>query len=187
MNTTKPYIFIHIPKTGGSSISNTLNLYGHCCHEPISKYPRYLTEKVFTFAFVRNPFDRILSAYNYLKYGYGNTGDIEWAQSNLSRFNHFNEFVKEFKTDEGLQSCLHFRSVFSFIDQPLDFIGRYENIDADFNVVCDKIGLYDRQLECINTSSHEHYSTYYDEQSVSIIEKMFSRELEEFQYKFDNF
>jgi len=181
----KPYIFIHVPKTGGTSISHALNLYGHCCHEPISKYPRYLTEKVFTFAFVRNPFDRILSAYNYLRGGYGNNGDTSWAQSNLSCFTDFNDFVREFETNKKLQSYIHFRSVFSFIDRPIDFIGRYENIVSDFDVVCNKIELYDGRLEHRNKSSHKHYSAYYDEQSVSIIEKLFSIELEEFQYTFE--
>jgi chondroitin 4-sulfotransferase 11 len=186
MNKPSPYLFIHVPKTGGTSIIHALNIYDYCCHEPISKYPRYLTKNIFTFAFVRNPFDRILSAYNYLITECGNNGDISFARSHLSKFKNFNEFIREFETSANLQSWLHFQTVFNFIDRHIDFVGRYENIQADFNVVCDRIGLLRLPLEHKNSAIHKHYSTYYDNRSINIVKKIFSRELNEFDYNFEN-
>ena len=185
MQNIKPYIFIHVPKTGGTSMLYALNIHdNYCCHEPISRYPHYLTKNIFTFAFVRNPFDRILSAYKYLIGGFGNEGDTTFAQTSLANFKNFNQFIREFEKSDELQSWLHFQSVFNFIDRPVDFIGKYENIQADFNVVCDHIGLIRLPLECKNSSNHEHYSAYYNTRSKKIVEKMFARELEEFGYKF---
>lgn len=185
MKNIKPYIFIHIPKTGGSSILHALNIHNYCCHEPISRYPNYLTQNVFKFAFVRNPFDRILSAYIYLTGGFGNEYDAAFAQANLDHFKNFNEFIKEFEINTELQSWLHFQSVFNFIDGPMDFIGKYENIQTDFNAVCDHIGLIRIPLEHKNSSNHKHYSTYYNKKSIKIIEKIFCRELDEFDYAFE--
>lgn len=181
----RPYIFIHVPKTAGSSITRALNIGEHCCHEPLSKYPSYLLKNVFSFTFVRNPYDRIFSAYNYLSQMRGNDADNAFASEHLSRYKNFNTFIKDFKKSETLQQWLHFRSVFDFIDGPIDFIGKYENLQHDFNVVCNIIGLPHTTLNHINSSAHGHYSQYYNSSSKKIVEKIFCRELDEFDYAFE--
>lgn len=70
------HIFIHIPKTGGTSIIHyyhpldwTMLCYGHCF---ASVYPEKYREKMFTI--VRNPYSRLVSAYKFMKRGgFGNT------------------------------------------------------------------------------------------------------------------
>ena len=61
--------FIHIPRTGGNSIASTI-LDGRTAHTPYFVYQRAYPDEFdefFKFCFVRNPWDRLVSAYFYLK------------------------------------------------------------------------------------------------------------------------
>ncbi len=65
--------FIHIPKTGGSSIGATFKSRGFK-HTParqyIEKYGRDLWDAYFTFTIVRNPWDRLVSYYHWRRHRY---------------------------------------------------------------------------------------------------------------------
>jgi chondroitin 4-sulfotransferase 11 len=64
----KNYTFIHIPKTGGSSLSKIFKEYPHIT---TTEHIHGIKQKPegFTFAISRNPYNRTLSAYNYLSTG----------------------------------------------------------------------------------------------------------------------
>lgn len=113
-------VFIHIPKTAGTSVIDIINKHkyryeckGHypqiieyfiCCF--IKRYiidiehlsPRTLVPKnVKTFAVVRNPYTRLISAYNYLIKGGAKTElDLNY-QTILSKFSTFEDFIKNIK------------------------------------------------------------------------------------------
>lgn len=84
-------IFIHIPKTAGTSILHTLNnaqTTGRT-HEPWPSYWNHsptLFHKYFKFSFVRNPITRYISAYNYLAQG-GN---------GMANDTHFRDLIKKY-------------------------------------------------------------------------------------------
>lgn len=79
-------IFIHIPKTAGTSVA--LTLFGHGSrHVPWFRYQQANPVKYrryFKFAFVRNPWDRLVSSYFYLQKGGMSEADVRWAAENLS-------------------------------------------------------------------------------------------------------
>ncbi len=92
-------IFIHIPKVAGTSIANAL--FGESVgHRPLRRHVAFcpeLVEEYFKFTFVRNPYDRLFSAYNYFSSHVGSRKhrDHRWASDYLSKFDSFERFVRE--------------------------------------------------------------------------------------------
>ncbi len=136
-------IFVHIPKTGGVSISRSIfgslggghtTLRDYQAVFGLTKYNRY-----FKFAFVRDPVSRFVSAMNYLKGGGMSKGDILWRDKYLPSNMDINTFVcEELHNHVGISQ--HFRrQIYYLVNSKgvldLDFIGRFENLDEDFQIV----------------------------------------------------
>ena len=132
-------LFIHIPKTGGFSIEKFFNISAKS--ENLFEYgkprfninnilfsPQHFTVKIlkenlgleyskyFKFTFVRNPYDRIISGY-YWRYTY-----------HLTKLN-LNDFIYENLTTIKLD---HMIPQSEFVDESVDFIGKTENLQQDF-------------------------------------------------------
>ena len=67
----------------------------------------------------------------------------------------------------------------------MNFIGRYENLENDFKTVCDRIGIQ-RQLPHYKLTNHEHYSRYYDEETIDLVSKKYADEISYFNYEFES-
>jgi len=186
-------IFIHTPKCAGVSVSKAL--YGNLAggHTTLEEYlnvfePRHINT-YFKFTFVRNPWDRLVSAYYFLKKGGWGVEDATFFKQELEQYNTFEEFVENWLNEENIWKFHHvFRPQSHYIldkhnKVKLDFIGRLENITEDFDYICKKIGV-NCQLEQANQSSHANYRLCYNKHTADIVGRVYAKDIELLQYKF---
>ena len=154
----KKCVFFHIPKTAGISISNSLFGDIKWGHKSVNFYKLYYGEKVFNslykFCFVRNPYDRLFSAYAFLKEGGINNQDLEFSNSYLQEYTSFDEFVLKGLDKEEIMNWVHFKPQYTFVCDEndnivMDFIGKMENLKADFNTVCKHLNI-ESELKQLN-------------------------------------
>lgn len=220
-------LFVHIPKAAGQSVEeffmHRLGLDWNRDREAVllgdNSDPARGTEKLahlaaaeyvsggwlstaefaslFKFSFVRNPWDRIVSEYRYRNY-----------------FHHrsFRHFVLRGLPQAGWGD--RYRHVMPQYDMLhdssgqllVDFVGRYETLQADFDRVCARLGLADSQLPHRNRSDKasrnakrwlrnlvfangesgkRRYTEFYDRETRAVVDQLYARDIETFSYRFD--
>ncbi|WP_281268985.1 sulfotransferase family protein [Sphingomonas gilva] len=189
-------IFIHVPKTAGSSMTAALG-GGRQRNIPLVRYAAYDRKRCadyFKFCFVRNPWDRLLSAYSYLRSRIGLGGsDASWVEANMADLRTFEQFVTAIGRDDAqarqLMSYMHFMPQHRWLtlephgEPYIDFVGRFERLDQDLAAVADRLGL-SIQLEHRRKSAHRPYREEYDERMRGIVARLYSRDIELFGYDF---
>lgn len=193
-------LFVHIPKTGGQSVeAYFLALHGldwesrgplllrhnldpdrgpsRLAHLTAPEYLEFgyvggqEFSQLFKFAFVRNPFDRLISEYRF-----------NWQ----SRTYTFRDFVlNHFPTKD--RYCDFYRHVMpqsDFIYDAsgsllVDFIGRFESIETDFYRLCEVLGLPRTPLPHRNRGSQSHVShDAYDDELLAFTREFYSADFE---------
>ena len=209
------FLFVHVPKTGGNSIQNILRDYSEdkvvvlakhqdgverfevrsdkydiTKHSTLSHYKAVLKpgvfRQLFKFATIRNPWDMMISWYFS-----PHRGGKEWDRddfmelmghvSTLRRYITYESFTEKLIRRSGLRIGFK-KSLLSNID----FLIRFENINEDFKLVCEKIGVLYSPLPQRNKSIRDHYSRYYDEELKEMVRTKFIEEIEYGNYEFRN-
>ncbi len=191
----KKAIFVHIPKCAGVSVCRSLfgNLAGG--HTTLSLYCNVFEPKkflrYFKFAFVRNPWDRLVSAYHFLRRGGFCDDDRQWFKRELSGYNDFDDFVRHWVTEENVLKYRHFWPQSHYLvdrNNPgvtVDYIGFFENIDDDFHHVARILGV-EAELPRSNESAHRDYKAYYSAETRRIVKLVYDEDINRFGYDFDN-
>lgn len=100
-------VFIHIPKAAGTSISEVLygKRNGHLRAENVKKVlGEELYNKKYSFSVTRNPYDRLVSAYNFARQGQTKEGAIALPeQYQTSIFETFESFVVNWLVNQDLE------------------------------------------------------------------------------------
>ncbi len=187
------FIYIAVPKTGTTSIQKhveSLNLteiqiYNLRNDDKLPDGMRFRKhmkasylkndinefDKYFKFTFVRNPYDRVVSwVYYYLRNN----------KINLHKHS-FKELI--FKCPEYIWEC-QCDFIFDDAKNLMNFVGKTENLQEDFNTICDKIGIPQKQLPHKNKSKHKHYTEYYDDETREIVAEKYAKDIEYFGYEF---
>ena len=196
------FIFIHIYKNAGSSIRAALlphirtpiqrtisrlgQLFGRQLynfdpigiHATAESYREFVGSeefpKFFSFAIVRNPWDWQVSLYSFMK------KDKEHFQHDFARMG-FDEYI-----DWRCEADLHTQKSF-IVDRTgrliVNFVGKYETINRDFDRICKSIGV-SAVLPHINASRHESYREFYTTKTKTKIAQAFSEDIELFGYEF---
>lgn len=169
----KKFFFIHVPKTAGKSLRFSLfgkeNGARHCSASRLKKCYPDLWEQFFSFCLVRNPYDRLYSAYRYLMCG-GNLqkDDLRFRSRELSTVNGFEQFVCDWLTKDRSYAYTHFIPQYEFVYQNtdclVDHIGKFENLEREYEFIRGKLGLrhdlqhINRTKQAVETSVSEVYS-----------------------------
>jgi hypothetical protein len=188
-------IFIHIPKTGGLAVAESL--FGNHAGSHLfiddfeALYSRDELDSYFKFAFVRNPWDRLVSAYAFLARGGLNSYDQQWAAKHLAPFTNFESFVKGWLTKKSIYCGLHFLPQFEFVCVErrrigVDFIGRFERFDEDFRIVANRLGIEASPKVVNRTRSRSpDYRTWYSDETARIVGDVYSEDISLFGYDFE--
>ena len=184
-------IFIHITKTAGTSVAKSLFNYLPYHYTAIDYrviYGKKTFDKYFKFAFVRNPWDRIYSAYRYLKSGGWNDEDKLWSENNLSEFDDFNQFVEGWLNRQNIKKHIHFTPQYQFVcdgkDRLLiDYLAYFETINDDFTKIARYLNI-DTNIGHHNANPAESYLNIYSEKSHAIVAEVYSRDISMFGYNF---
>jgi hypothetical protein len=184
-------VFIHIPKTAGTSVTKALFgtdsrhvTWDKYYHANRRKFTRY-----FKFAFVRNPWDRLLSGFIFLKRGGMDPADSIWASRNLECIDTFEQFVHEWVNEVNIWSWVHFLPQHYFVcDQSmqcvLDFVGRMENLQSDFLTVSIRLGR-NATLPDTNRTRSDHYSRHYTDAMRDRVAQIYQDDIRLFGYQFE--
>jgi hypothetical protein len=196
-------IFVHIPKTAGKSINRAFGS-GWEGHKDISRIAAELPPEVFQsffkFSIVRNPWDRLVSEYNYQNKKKRPKQDKLFVFDERGSKRGFNEWVRlafenpfRYNGEDwagDVSKHIHRWSPqvdwLSIGDQlAVDFVARLENLDHDFQRIRERLGLPAMQLSHRNRKLHWHYSNYYDQATRDLVGQYYARDIEVFGYRFE--
>ncbi len=193
-------IFIHVNKCGGTTIDKVFNKK-HCGHKTILHYKKRYPQKFdsyFKFSFTRNPWDKMVSFYHYhIKRGWDLNWD--WDESNAPSFQDFIKIINNYSKEKEAsifpnlsETTIQMRMsdhIEWMCDESgnllVDFIGKLENFQTDFDYICDQIKMPRIKLPHKNKSKHKHYTEYYDEETKQMVAEKFAKDIEYFGYKFE--
>lgn len=208
INHQHKFIFVHIPKTGGTAIEKVFDESADVKdvrhkHDSL----RVLLEldgqmmQYFKFSVVRNPFDLVCSMYYYMwhsqyswpiKWRSAMPKDIllmsfeDWVQHpefNAATLRTGELFILKSHENSGdvLQSdwLVNWNG-----DIALDHLCRFESLQSDFDVVCHKIGVSPQSLKYIFKSKTIGYRDYYNRQTKRIVARKYEKDIDSFGYVF---
>lgn len=214
-------VFVHVPKTGGQSVEHvflrshgldwktraplllrknpdpslgppslahlTAAEYVGCGHLSPEEFDAF-----FVFAFVRNPWSRLVS---------------EWRYRYQSRGIDFRSFVLEaFPEPSWSDASTHVMAQHDFLYDDtgrclVDFVGRYERLQEDFATVAARVGLESADLPHVNRSADRGrrkgrgtkttaapalpYPAYYDDETREAVAARYAVDIATFAYEFD--
>jgi len=168
---TKPFLYIHIPKTAGVSISvsglvKPKDWSNHNRASDIDKLGDF-----YSFCFVRNPYHRIYSSYRFY------TTQTERGNKNnrrkISAFKTYSDFVMGFP---GSAKCdnKHFATQTSYVygggKQLVDYVGKFETLTKDWKTIQKNNPIYHEYTELpdINKSAAPVLDIYTPEMAEKI-------------------
>ena len=182
------FLFIPVPRTSSTSIWNTLSPFvdeaplEDIYHPTLKSLQEHFLkrglvwEDYFSFCFVRNPWDRIISFFYRFK------ADNTTEDGSLRYDSPADWIITPHKLPPGQLSFMEddHREI------PLSFIGRFETLEKDFKLICSEIGMPYKKLSHLNKSKHNHYQEYYNEKTIEIIRQKYQKEIELLGYRYES-
>lgn len=202
------FIFVHIRKAAGSSIRDTLaplslnvpknlksklksralkieknyNKFSFKEHSPITQakniMPSELFDSYFKFAFVRNPFTRLVSEYEFIR------RRLDHGRYKKVIKMNFNEYIEyQAKRFDAHQFNMLADKAGNL---QMDFIGRFENLYQDWTFVIEKLNITNAELSHRKKAATVKYQDYYDAVNIQLVEEFWKQDLKSFGYQYED-
>ena len=130
----------------------------------------------FKFCTVRNPFERFVSYCRFI-----NRDDQKMKTDALGE-------MKRIIANKDNHTKILFRPQFEFVSDEngelaVDYLCHYENLQNDFDTVCERLNLPHAKLEKINVSDSEKYLGLCDDELKALVRDFYHRDFEIFGYE----
>lgn len=142
---------------------------------------------------MRNPWDRLVSAYHFLKNGGFNDKDQQFFEAHLSHYPSFDEFVKGWLTPETLRWIHRFQPQSDYLSltrdgrTPLNDLCFFENLDQDLaNSSNPTLSTLEVPRKNHAPESSAHYLDHYSAEGLRIVEDLYQRDIRLLGYAADN-
>jgi len=184
VNHSQKWAFIHIPKTGGTTINHILkNVDGTeflTAHDSLRILPN---DNYFIFTFIRNPFTRMASVWQ--------------AGVRKNKYpNDFGKFLNSYnENDTWLLPQWYYIQEGATDKREISFIGRYENFTSDIKKIFTKLNInykiphlnknpiYDKHP---NIKQHKYYNVFYtDNWMIELVKERYQNDFKIFNYELD--
>lgn len=193
------YIFIHVPKCAGRSVAKIFfedrfswkTFGGHWSAEYLQNSYSHKFSTYFKFAIVRNPYDRLVSAYHYFltgrMKGLENFDNIDLNDA-LKLSDNFKDFCIRYFThprQAPIQGHLKTQSHWLVVDGKIgvDYLLKYENLEEGVNFLKEKLEYgKDEPLSVMNSTEHSDYMEYYDNDLLKIVNSFYQEDFSNFDY-----
>ena len=193
-------VYIHIPKTGGTSIRRVLRELPHVVdagHSTLRQHAERFDllhqrknikvekgewDDYKTFTIVRNPWDRLVSEWKWFTH-------VHPREAIKSRYRgmNFKKFADHFFHSKPFGDYRHRRPQVHFLyhnDNLIQHIYRFEELQQSFASICDLLKISNNGLGHHYKSSREHYSIYYDTHTRKIVEDKWGADIDLLKYTF---
>ena len=199
------FIFVHIYKNAGTSITNALSpfalsqwqgivhkalkkarlsspfkpqpFHAHIkASEIIESIGREKFNSYFSFAIVRNPWDWQVSLYKYML-----KNETHHQHELVTKLGGFDEYIKW-----SCENKVRYQKDFIYDNNNellVNYVGRFESLGADFEQICSRIGVA-ASLPKLNVSNTKPYQEFYNEKTRELVRRTFNPDIELFEYNF---
>ena len=145
----------------------------------------------FAFAFVRNPYDRLVSAFHYLSQGGMEEVDQrdsdEYVRAYDGDFRRFVLHALAGPQPPRIFQQIHFRPQMDWLcDEAgrilIDYLGRFESMESAYGELGRQLGIPLPAPFHENKSDHQHYENYYDETLRALVARAYRADFERLGY-----
>jgi len=190
-------VFLHIPKVAGTSVKQALELPGRghppwnwfAAHYPL-EWRQYLK-----FSIVRNPWDRLVSAYIYAtmkeSFWHGEQRGMhpDYALLSGASFDTCCRILQHERSRLKHESWYpqHLwiaRQANGRFESMVDLILGYERLEQDFSLLCEQLGAGQLVIPHINASERVGYREYYTDETRDIVAEVYATDIALFNYRF---
>ncbi len=178
-------IFIHVHRTGGTTLTNILLqslkdefeiLPQHASLQNVDDDFLKKHHDYYIFGFTRNPWERIFSWYALIH------------QQDQRTFAEEKERFEEFVASDFTDASFHFNALDYFATKEVELINkhlfRYENLENEIKRLADRLGFKLNKIPTLNNTRARNYREYYTEKSRQLIANKCEKDIRYFNYEF---